>query len=372
MRFEEMMQRYKEGNLSDEEKSYVEEEIRKYEIISEYLYEDEIHEEDFIKPEGNFITSEVEKDAAFIQKAIRKAFCKMGVTVCIVTLAIILFCIYGLSPLLASFYYKPGKEIGEWTNQISMDWAVYSELTMMGDRIDDVRVEDEGFGKYKISFYAPNPSPEDIATLSGEVKKGRLHLYNKELLKNPPEQNLFENMGGEENAKEILEEMVQSLDEGEAYRGYVRFKEDMEFEDMVRFLTDMEIQYPEWIGIRTEKERISDLGYAMNQGGKVLRGWDEKKYPELISVTEEGMKSMGADVWDEEWCTTHFRSMLQYMAEQKEFRTMMNEKMNFDAMDTYIEENGLNCYGMVIQTNKEELARIINEENIADIDVYVE
>ena len=135
--FEEMMKRYVSGQLSTEEEAYVKSEIEKYEVISEYLYDKEMGDDSFLQPEPQMDeeskNQEENKVVMLINRSIQRAFLKMGCVVLAITLAMVLFCIYGLSPLISSFYYNPKKEVGELTNQISLDYAVYSELSMPGD-----------------------------------------------------------------------------------------------------------------------------------------------------------------------------------------------------------------------------------------------
>lgn len=397
MKFEEMMKRYVSGQLSVEEAAYVKSEIEKYEAISEYLYDKEIQEDSFLQPEQEIDEAcknqEENKVVMLINRSIQRAFLKMGCVILAITLSIVLFCIYGLSPLISSFYYNPKKEVGELTNQMSLDCAVYSELSMPGTRIDNVVVEEKGFGNYHFTFYQQGGRPDELVSIAGEIEKGKITFYNENLLQylhDISEENLFVNIGkvgmiansdtGEvvtdlkesPSKKEDLRQMVEELEEDTVYRGYLSFEEDLSFEEMTSFFIQGSIRYPEWIGIRTDSDNRYNLGYAMNQGGKVLRGWDKKRYPELLSITEDGrLKSMEKEVLNEEWCRQHFQSMLKYMEDQDTFRKMIQDEKDYSAMKEYIDKNGLNCYGMVIETEKEELQRLIEDERVSNILVEV-
>lgn len=397
MKFEEMMKRYVSGQLSTEEEAYVKSEIEKYEAISEYLYDKEMGDDSFLQPEPQMDeeskNQEENKVVMLINRSIQRAFLKMGCVVLAITLAIVLFCIYGLSPLISSFYYNPKKEVGELTNQISLDYAVYSELSMPGTRIDNVVVEEKGFGNYNFTFYQQDVRPDELVSIAGEIEKGKLTFYNENLLESLhdiSEANLFVNMGkvgivagsdtGEvitdlkesPSKKEDLKQMVEELEDDTVYRGYLAFEGDLSFEEMTSFFTQGSVRYPEWIGIRTDPDNRYNLGYAMNQGGKVLRGWDKKRYPELLSITEDGrLKSMEQEVLNEEWCLQHFQSMLRYMEDQEAFRKLIQDEKDYRTMREYIEKNGLNCYGMVIETNKEELLRLIEDERVSSLNLEV-
>ena len=88
-----------------------------------------------------------------MNRAIRRAFLRMGAAVCAVTLVIVL-----LPGVVSQFYYDPGKIVGQdsyggTTNQMSLDMAVYTELALPGTYRNNVQVEDRGYGNYDISIY---------------------------------------------------------------------------------------------------------------------------------------------------------------------------------------------------------------------------
>lgn len=52
-------------------------------------------------------------------------------------------------------------------------------------------------------------------------------------------------------------------------------------------------------------------------------------------------------------------------------RKLIQDEKDYSAMKEYIDKNGLNCYGMVIETEKEELQRLIEDERVSNILVEV-
>ena len=113
MKFEDMMKRYVSGQLSIDEAAYVKSEIEKYKVISEYLYDKEMGDDSFLQPEAKndeeCKNQEENKVVMLINRSIQRSFLKMGCMVLAITLVVVLFCIYGLSPLLSSFYYNPNR-----------------------------------------------------------------------------------------------------------------------------------------------------------------------------------------------------------------------------------------------------------------------
>ena len=167
MKYHELLELYKKKQLGEEQREKVEQDIERHEAISEYLFEKE--EEDILQDSGKLPEesdiqfTEKEKNAADdftkrVNRAIRRAFLKMGAAVCAVTLVVVLLVLFVLPHVVSSFYYDPGRIVGEssyggTTNQMSLDLAVYTELAIPGTYRDNVQVEDKGYGNYDINIY---------------------------------------------------------------------------------------------------------------------------------------------------------------------------------------------------------------------------
>ena len=121
MKYHELLELYKKKELGEEQRRMVEQDLERHEAISEYLFEKEeenilqgsgqIPEESEIQPVGK------EKNAADdftkrVNRAIRRAFLKMGAAVCAVTLVIVLLVLFVLPDIVSAFYYDPGRVVG--------------------------------------------------------------------------------------------------------------------------------------------------------------------------------------------------------------------------------------------------------------------
>ena len=186
-----LLKRYKEGKLTEELAKKVEEEIEKQEAISDYLVdqmEQEWESEDVIAPKTGQDSGKSEDKSEDITKlinqAIHRAFVKMGVIVLALSIAVILFVSFGLSPLVSSFYYNPGETVvkdsyGNNMNQMSVDFGVYSELTMPGKHRENVIVSSRGYGKYDIQCVQNLLSSGYTSeNMGGQIEKGKLIWYD--------------------------------------------------------------------------------------------------------------------------------------------------------------------------------------------------
>ena len=108
MKYKELIELYKNGRLSEEERKKIEEDIEKQEAISEYLYPDEEINEKIPEDESEGNISE--KDNEFmrlIRKSIRKAFIKMGMAVTAAVLVVIVLMMTIMPKAIDLFYYNP-------------------------------------------------------------------------------------------------------------------------------------------------------------------------------------------------------------------------------------------------------------------------
>ena len=194
MKYRELLELYKKKELGEEQREMVERDIERHEAISEYLFE--MEEADILQgpaeyPEGSEIkakTAGKERDTADdftkrVNRAIRRAFLKMGAAVCAVTLVVVLLILFVLPNIVSNFYYDPGRIVSEnnyggTTNQMSLDLAVYTELALPGTYRDNVQVEDRGYGNYNITIYQSVSRSGEFHHVAGRIEKNNLRLYD--------------------------------------------------------------------------------------------------------------------------------------------------------------------------------------------------
>ena len=231
MTFREMLEKYKDGTLAEEERAALEREIEKYEAISDYLMETEEipelaevfgeldegvdngksdsrnqndrkrnsrNQNDGKRNSGNQNDGnqngwkqdhtgkrEDVQFVAVVNRSIRRAFRRLASAVLALTLAVVLFLQFCLPRIVSSFYYDPSKDAGAGQNQMSMDLAVYSELFWPGRIRTQVNAESKGYGKYDISIPQTVSYNRSFTNVSGEIVRGKLKLYDTNVLKAP-------------------------------------------------------------------------------------------------------------------------------------------------------------------------------------------
>lgn len=433
MTYREIMKKYREGNLGEEEKRRIEEEIEKYEAISDYLFEEgEIPELEQVWEETER-QSAGEREAEFVSlvnRSIRGAFRKLGVTVVAVTMAAVLFIQFCLPQIVSCFYYNPGKTVGKLyydqehndsleTNQMSLDMAVYTELLFPAKRKTSVVAEARGYGVYDICITQNVSYNRQFNDITGEINRGKLRLYNPNLLKRPTgncfvwfqvpgdlTKSLSETMTDNYNmcaagTREQAMETLQELDDHQYYIGYVSLNRLMEYEEFYQYLSGNDELIAPWCAVITEAlpeeaygqstdnflRVSSNMGFQCGLSSSVSMAWDEEKYPELllwnvkpeeVTVDEDiDYEKLKKNMESEAFMKQHFVSMLTYLANQREFLKMMDAGVGigetpeyFLEAAQYVEENGITIYGFAAVMNKETALKLSEQEEVYEI--YVE
>ena len=207
MNYRELLQKYKAGELPEEQRKQVRQDIEKQDAISEYLFDNEEMEfEEQVEQDGgqttestdgsvpkdgqnvnivgaavpkdgqrtNVIEGTVPKDGQrthviegtvpkdgqeaeftkLIRRAIRRTFIKYGVITGVIVIGIVCFLVFALPKIQDAMYYDPNKivgtEEGNKTNQLSLDMSVYSELFLPENYRDSAAATGSGYGNYDI------------------------------------------------------------------------------------------------------------------------------------------------------------------------------------------------------------------------------
>ena len=415
MKYHELLELYKKKELGEEQREMVEQDIERHEAISEYLFE--MEEADILQgpaeyPEGSEIkakTAGKERDTADdftkrVNRAIRRAFLKMGAAVCAVTLVVVLLILFVLPNIVSNFYYDPGRIVSEnnyggTTNQMSLDLAVYTELALPGTYRDNVQVEDRGYGNYDITIYQSVSRSGESRYVAGRIEKNNLRLYDINLFNNPSANNFgwFQmNMDRKDTLTEQVEkgvgsfaytpeskeqsaEYLEELDDNKLYLACVTLDKILSYDEFIRFTEKYSEQMLDiWCVPRTAEDshmpigRPANLGFYIQLGQSSMLEWDREKYPDLILWAFDDMSDWDEaeeKIKDEAYAAEHFAVMLDYMSEQDEFLGMMGEQTGetyAEAAD-YIRENGLQIYGFACVADKETLLELNAEDAVYGI-----
>ena len=401
MRYRELLEFYRKKELGEQEREMVEQEIEKHEAISEYLFERE--ESDTLNFGADASQSESaepgqkreeggggDEFTKRVNRAIRRAFLRMGAAVCAVTLVIVLLILFVLPGVVSQFYYDPGKIVGQdsyggTTNQMSLDMAVYTELALPGTYRNNVQVEDRGYGNYDISIYQNVSRTGRFQNTAGQIRRGELRLYDINQFSLPvsnafgwfqmdmdQEGTLTEQIAdgqgqffGASGDRELCLENLNALDDSRCYLAYVTLDRILPYEAFLEFSeAQSESIMDVWCAPRTMTEgsyqaagRPANLGFYTLLGQSASVEWDREKYPDLV-IWSYGDDSASGDEAEEK----------DYMSEQEEFLEMMGQSPDgFAEAADYVRENGLEIYGFACIAQKDVLLELMETDEVYGI-----
>lgn len=393
MKYRELLDLYKKGELPEDEKTRVAEDIERQEAISEFLFENddipELREASLEAeiPDDNSDFDE-KKFQKMIKKSIRKAFLKLGVAVGVIVLALVLVVNTVMPNIVDAMYYDPTKTVGTTeqgnnTSQLSVDTMVYTELFTPGYFRNKAYASHKGYGKYDVEIFQDFTINGQINNVYGRIDKNTLTLFSDSVFKSPA-QNAFtpDNIkgvighggtGAAGNQESALRKLG-GLDESDYYVAYVTFDKVMSYDEFVAWSKDSNI-YPHWGAVcrkQDEKVYIADRILGFNYlafGGN--HTYNCEKYPYLDfgdvikSVDTDGLKIASSPVMEK-----HMTSMLRYALDNEAFFEMAGCPISDSELMMYIEsiENyGLFTYGFVIVAQKGEILEISKTENVSYI-----
>ncbi len=390
MKYRELLDQYKKNLLEEPIRSQIEQDIEKHEAISDYLYNEEhIPElEDVFGQKAAEAGNDSQpsklplqsQDAEFVKlvnRSIRRAFRRLGAMVLAAAVVLMLLLQFTFPRLVSSFYYNPAADVGQDENQMSRDLAVYSELLLPGNIRSYANATPRGYGVYDIDIPQTVSYTGSFTTISGEITRGKLRLYNPDLLKSPTgncfawaqvygdlskpltelekEMNRIDEDGERTyslmaacgSPDQCLEE-IDALNEHTLYLAYVSLNQRMDYDAFLAWLDDLTLDHIDlrggvWCAAQTEPLsswntggeqyfRASNLGFETSPTCSTKFEWDQEKYPELFAwnvLSDQREESWGIakqNMRSEEYAAKHFASMLRYLADQEQFLNMMTEE----------------------------------------------
>ena len=419
MKYKELIELYKSGGLSEEERKKIEEDIEKQEAISEYLYPDEEINEEIPgdAPEGN-ISEKENEFMRLIRKSIRKAFIKMGVVVTAVILVGIVLMMTILPKVVDLFYYNPKEEKNYsleggavvHRERFELDLSVYTELIEPFGYLDSTNVVSEGYGNYSFNVYPSTRMVEEAKKkYAGNIRKGRITFYDplalerlsdnmfewqinhnsyNESLTKQLEKFQFEHIKIEESLideetgelrletsyggdRNDTKESIKELSDGRLYRAYITFDNILTYKEAIDFEAKYELGYS-WVGIVNDRDGNNDI-MGMNTGIGATRGKSPDKYPYIFGYEGTGEGITFKELKNEENAKKHYISLLNYLKDNSSFTDMMDSYMDrktkLDRALAYVNEHGLKVYGMAVKAEKKDLLKLIEDERVFGIGI---
>lgn len=383
MTYKELLNLYKEGKLSCEEKESLEKEIEKQEAISEYLFDNE-HIPEFSDFDVEVGTENDDKNMLkLIKKSIRRAFIKVGVATAVIVLALTLITGAVLPHIVDAMYYNPEKATGKAhnmeTNKMTLDTTVYTELFTPGYYRTKVNVTREGFGEYSIHIPQNVSKNGQFRDAFGRIERDTLTMFDDRIFRLPIQnafatdhiKGLIANAGtGAAGSAQAAAQKLDTLNDTDYYLGYVSLDMVMSYDEFVKWSEKTGIS-PDWCAMCRQQDTktyiapgIIGFNYASHSTELI---YDNEAYPylnyyDMVQTVENFPEDFSADVME-----THVISMLRYIKDNEDFRKMTGctvSELDLRMLADGITENGIYIYGFAVVAQKDQLLRISNTENV--------
>lgn len=377
MKYKELLERYKNGLVSEEEKLSIEQDIEKYEAIEEYL--SEIMDDELVDltelPNIEKNTYETLKLKKSVNKRLRKVVFASVATV----IALLFLVFFIISPFVDSLYYNPsGLSVGK-DEDIDFDMNVITELNMPGYTAGGVFVERHGFGTYEINYSYRSIFTDEHYRVNSIIKRGEIYSIQKDSYENnsvfldvqiPNREQKFI-----DRHKERVLNHIKQLNPVSYVSAGITFKKDLTMEE----LFNLEFKYPDiefiWAGIRTDSpdnETMDLIGIQLlSSNGVNLDDGVEEKYRAfsilkwLVNPVGSGNSSLPLEVQAYE---LHYKSLLQYVIDREEAVNVIERRPwkyeFYQLAQKYAEEHGVKTYGVLVYAEAKNLIELVENEEI--------
>lgn len=412
MNFAELLQKYKDGSATEEERRLVEEEIEKNELINEYLGE-QLPER---PPLGELPLDSVseKQEIKKINRAVNRKLLNMTCIVMALLIAAGAFVYYVALPAYDAQFYNPLASVEgvpdvrdgeneqnqayiESFSPLYLSARAFTELHCPGWDVYDVKAESLGMGKYDVKISSQhyfNGKNEFTCVIDkGEQVQGIASdwffdtgltgvFYDK-----GPQVVMFVQDDGsytyaqEESSRAMYRDALPDLPKSSQISAYVSFTEDVSMEEMLSLEEEWDGCGIYWAAVRpNDSSYFHEIGIGVSGGGLVLEPTEE--FEEMFPFfCQHGEKYRESELSEAEKLAVHFTSQLKYMSRQEDFIHALCAVNGYSAIDyqeilDYIEQNGIKIYGVYVIGDRDSMIALeqrkeINSFMIEDIKLSI-
>ncbi|HJB71052.1 MAG TPA: anti-sigma factor C-terminal domain-containing protein [Candidatus Flavonifractor avistercoris] len=378
MTFRELLEKYRAGQASEEERAMVEAELEKSEAIADYLaerVEDELGTAEAQAPAG---------EVRHIQKKMNRRLRRTAVWAACIVLAVLLGVRFVVEPVVSSFHYQPNAQTVGQSEQtdVTFDLTALYSLLVPGQTMTGATAEPKGFGRYTLTYetrdWLTGQTSQAVRTMAPDeygsgawivpsMQRDAFDLLLMEAIAQDGCDLRESNMG-----QEKIDYLTQ-LPATSYVAAWAHFPEDLNpiklamlaqeyeaYEDILSF---------RWAAVRMAEENMI-VGYPTQACPYLDAAPDEEKYPmfsysQMFDTLKQRTFTPQSKVqYDGSVEKQHFESMLAYLADRPEAVEALagpllpNGYYDFAAMEDYVTENGVQIYGALVYAQPEALLKL--------------
>lgn len=396
MTFRELLEKYKDGTLSEEEKILVEQELEKSEAINDYLA-DELEKSIGLKNlnhvEHEKFSENKTKNNDDLSKQIKKTVnirlaSMVGVSVACM-IAIVLIMQYIISPFVASQYYNPTKRSSgqKYFQDVNYDIKAITTVSMPGYGVSGISVaEDLGSGEYNIIFSRRNLFTNEKETINAKIDRNmrvgtfemfypRIYTAFSEFWNHEEGTTEYEkSLNLKRMSTERDVEHIKELPSTSYISAWVRFPQDLNMKELYVSMERFNKVDFKWIAIRTAKlqgQQLMGFSTGTNDSSDIEA---LEEYPGF-NLVDTMMLVQSKDPYEEamaERYKMHFASLLKYLTDRKEAVTALvgnTDNYKYEDALRYVEENGMSTYGALVYGEADDLMELYESGAIITLDI---
>ena len=379
MSFRELLKRYEEGLLSEEEMKYVKEEIAKYEALEEYSAEK--MSEEFLIGDQSREEGHYEKETIDLKRSVDHRLRKVIITSVLIAVGIWVGVFKVFSPFVDFLYYNPLKmSVGELDNDISFDVQAITELNKPGMNSSTVFVDRHGFGSYDVSYNYFDAFSKEFYDVNHRIVRGEIvsthqdPVFMLDFFMNARYLGSSREASEQHNQKEM--EYIKELNPASYGSFGILFEDDL---TMVE-LSALEKKYGsiefQWAAMRTgenDEELMDKIGINL-MGSRITSALigDEKikeKYPaySLMSWLTQPVGSEANAPLEATGYELHYKNLLEYVIDRRDNIELIEQRENktifYESALEYAKELGVKTYGVVIYGEMRDVIDFVESEN---------
>lgn len=370
MTFRELLEKYKSGTATEEERALVEAELEKSEAIADYLAEGlEVLEE------GGAALPHSGAEVKKVKRTVNRRLRRTALWAAAIVLAVVLAVRFAVDPLVSSFYYQPNaRTVGQTEySDATFDLTALYSLLLPGQTMTGVQAESLGFGRYALTYTATDwltgernqvsrtMDPGEYGT-GGWITpsmQGGLDLLTMETMAGMGKDLRSNNYG-----QEMVDYLLQ-MPETSYLAVWVHFPERLNPIGFARLETayngycmDGTLSF-RWAAVAAGQENQL-IGYQTEDCPYVTAAPDRERYP-MFSYSQMWEEMVGRSFgetgkaqFEGSASKQHFITLLSYLADRPEAvealagAVVSDGYYDFAAIRDYVEENGVEIYGALV------------------------
>lgn len=389
MNYKELLECYKNGQLNEEEKLLLEQEIEKHVALEMYI--DSTIDEPFFDEVASFSDENPTEETKRLKKNVDKRLRKVVISAVLIVIALYIGVFHVLSYIVDQSYYNP-KAITQTEDKTHLksdfyhDMKAYVGLNIPGYVSNSFTSEQaKGFSQYELSYSLRDLFSKNEQRYFTNIEKGRI-TYIIDGIKS--EQFFYQIWEGftkikyrfsEESAdnSELVDDDIIRI-KNETTMDYLNqlnplsyvsmsivFKDDLSMEQLVKMQEQHAGLNFKWIGVRTvepgynwsQTQPMHLVGFNPNPSDDSALSYkpDDSKYPLFFLLDYLHYEALNKYDYHEKVAKSyalHFKSRLKYLSDREDFVRIFDYnqyKIDFyeDALN-YIDKNGVNTYGVLV------------------------